>query len=285
MSRMRIAVAAVLCLCAVEAAWSQVPGGGPGGPRPRGPGGGEEKKEMKLPDDPKLRQIHGQFVTAAEKLAGEYERANQMDKARACYEEILRLVPNYPPAEEKLGKIRERESTAQRKIVDVMANQGWQDTGIRAIEGKPLVFKADGSWTFRVSYQLDANGIPIPAELRDFNLGSLVGMIIDPSDASSASAADSRPGGGRPGAGATGFGGNTGGAPGGGGPGGPGGARPGGGPGRDRSEGGPRPFFVGNQLELTAPRTGRVFLRMYDADPSDNVGKVTVTITGTFETK
>jgi hypothetical protein len=41
-------------------------------------------------------------------------------------------------------------------------------------------------------------------------------------------------------------------------------------------------FFVGARLEFTPTRTGRLLLRMYDADVSDNTGKLDVVITGLF---
>lgn len=158
-------------------------GGGPGG------AGGQNRNEpepLKLPDDPKLLELHKNFVLAAEKLAGDYERTNQVDKARACYSEILRLVPTYSPAADKLTKIKEKEATAEKKLVDVFANKGWQDTGINVLEGKPLTIRANGEWVIRMTYTLSPDGIEIPKELRDFPLGSLVGVISESADLSEA---------------------------------------------------------------------------------------------------
>ena len=45
-----------------------------------------------------------------------------------------------------------------------------------------------------------------------------------------------------------------------------------------------KPFFVGSGHEFSARRNGKLLLRMYDADPSDNTGKLQVTITGSFAT-
>ncbi|MGC3965897.1 MAG: hypothetical protein QM775_00550 [Pirellulales bacterium] len=160
---------------------------GPGGQQ-RGPGGnrGGEESTFKLPDDARLLTIHKNFVDAAEKLAGEYERANQTDKARDCYTEILRLVPSYSPAADKLNKIKEKEATAEKKLVDVLGNKGWQDTGINVIAGKPLSIRANGEWVMKMTYTLSPDGIEIPKELRDFPLGSLVGAISESADLSEA---------------------------------------------------------------------------------------------------
>jgi hypothetical protein len=40
---------------------------------------------------------------------------------------------------------------------------------------------------------------------------------------------------------------------------------------------------VGASSEFTPEKAGRLFLRMYDSDPSDNAGKLNVEIRGTFE--
>lgn len=227
------------------------PRGGPGGGEAgQGQGGNQSAPTATLPNDPKLLQLHQNFVLAAEKLADEYIRGNQMDKARDCLTEILRLVPTYAPAASKLEEIHAKELTAQRKVMDVMANQAWQDTGLDVVEGKPFAIMASGQWTFRVSYNMDANGIPIPEELRDFNLGSLVAVIATPEDIKAASSGQGRV---RP-------------------------ARDG----DQEEQPGFKPFFVGASVDMVAPKSGRLYLRMYDGDPSDNVGKVTVNISGTF---
>lgn len=145
-------------------------------------GGNRRPSQVELPDDPKLLEIHKNFVLAAEKLAGDYERGGQIDKARNCYTEILRLVPTYTPAEEKLAKIKEKEATAEKKLVDVYANKGWQDTGIQVIQGRPISFHSTGQWTFKMQYNLQADGLEIPKELRDFPLGSLIGLIAQSTD-------------------------------------------------------------------------------------------------------
>jgi hypothetical protein len=163
------------------------PGGNQQGGQ-RGPGGkgDDDENKIKLPDDPKLLMIHKNFVEAAEKLAADYERQNLPDKARDCYTEILRLVPTYSPAAEKLNAIKTKEATAEKKLVDVMGSKGWQDTGINVMAGKPLTIRANGEWVMKMTYTLSPDGIEIPKELRDFPLGSLVGAISESADLSEA---------------------------------------------------------------------------------------------------
>ena len=42
---------------------------------------------------------------------------------------------------------------------------------------KPIQILSKGSWTFTLKRKLDPNGMAIPKELKDFNLGCLVGVI------------------------------------------------------------------------------------------------------------
>lgn len=141
----------------------------------------EEEPPAPLPTDPRLLDIHRDFVRKAERLATEYENAGEYDKARDVYIEVLRLVPTYTPGVEKMNKLREQLATAERVVVDVFADRDWQDSGISLIQGKPVRIQARGEWTFKMTYKLPADGVEIPEKLRDFNLGALVG-VIDPSN-------------------------------------------------------------------------------------------------------
>lgn len=154
----------------------------PGGQANRGNAGrpDDEKKEFKLPEDPKLLKLHETFVLSAMKLALDYENAKDIEKAAKCYEEILRLVPSYAQAEQKLKEIKVKEAIADRKPFEVYANRTWQDTGVTVLEGKPITIKAAGSWSLKMSYALTADGIEIPKELQELPLGALVGVIAEP---------------------------------------------------------------------------------------------------------
>jgi len=209
------------------------PRGAPGGTPQTGPGTKPAGRAM--PTDPKLVAFHRDFVQKVEKLALQYESAKQMDKARTCYEEILKLVPEYPPARSKLDQMIQKEATAERKVIDIQANREWQDTGVITVPGKPMRIACKGSWTFNMSHQLGPTGMEIPKELRDFNLGSMIGII------------------------------NTG-AP----------------VGSDEAKK-IKPFLIGDVLEFFPDQQGRLMLRMYDSDNTDNAGRVSVEITGTFE--
>lgn len=185
---------------------------------------------MELAGDPRLQKLQVNFVVETATLAKEYERKKDLDGARTCYEYILKLVPHHPEAERKLEEIRGKEMTAEKKKLTVRATDGWQDTGVSVIANRPLSIRAEGTWTFKMEAVIDADGMEIPKELRDFNLGCLVGKIVS--------------------------GGNA-----------------------DENQ----PFMIGKEIELTPEQPGQLWLRMYDSDPSDNKGLISVEVQGTFK--
>jgi hypothetical protein len=173
------AIVAAAAAASLYAQQGNQPGGNRGGrDRDRGREEAAAADEgYKLPSDPKLLQLHKEFVQKAEKLAKDYENANQTDKARVVYEEILKLVPKYPAAVEALARIGEQEITAEKKSLDIFANKGLTDTGVIVQAGKPIRIVVTGTWTLNLSHELGPDGMEIPEELRDFDLGALVGGV------------------------------------------------------------------------------------------------------------
>lgn len=204
--------------------------------RPKGKGKGKDDDAPKvrpLPSDERLLTLHRDFVKKAETLAKEYEGDKDWGKARTVYEEILKLVPQYGPASTKLAEMLAKESSAKVATINVKANEGWQDTGIELLPGKPVQLTASGTWTFHLEVATNAAGLSIPEELRDFPLGCLIGYIASP--------------------------------------------------GVDPKEA--KPFVVGAGEPMILDVGGRLYLRMYDTDPSDNQGALKVEVRGTFEKK
>lgn len=189
-------------------------------------GGGE----MELAADPQIKKLQVNFVVDAARLARDYEKKKDLEGARACYEHILRVVPHHPDAERALKEIRNAEMTKETKSLVVKATEGWQDTGINVQVDRALTIRADGSWTFAMKQELSADGMEIPKELKEFNLGCLVGKIVTPGDTEDSA-----------------------------------------------------PFMIGKEKEITPEKPGRLYLRMYDYDPSDNKGLLKIVIQGTFE--
>ena len=121
--------------------------------------------------------LRPEFVRAAERLAAAYERNKEYGKALDVYGEILKLVPQYAQARAKFQLLRQRQATAQTASLEVRADRPWQPTGIQVLQGKPITIRATGVWTFHLTRKLGPDGMPIPEQLRDYNLGCLIGMI------------------------------------------------------------------------------------------------------------
>src|SRR5438094_10066078 len=108
----QVVLLAVFCLAAPMSAQEE----GNKGPK-------EEKPKVKpLPDDKKLLSLHLDSVKKAVKLANEYEGTKDWGKARAGYEEILKLVPQYPSAIAKLAELIQLEAWSQKTWVVVKAD-------------------------------------------------------------------------------------------------------------------------------------------------------------------
>jgi hypothetical protein len=205
-------------------------GNGNASPTTGGNADGGNDGGPEVSSDPRIADAQKDFVVKVAKLAKDYEKGKDTEAARECYEQILRVVPNHPEAQKALERIRDKEMTADSKTMIVKATEKWQDTGINVIANRPINIHAEGNWTFKMTAVLKANGMAIPEEMKEFNLGQLVGQIVtagDPKDI--------------------------------------------------------KPFAIGEDADVTPDQAGRLMLRMYDYDPSDNAGKLTVTIQGTFE--
>lgn len=188
-------------------------------------------KAPQLPNDPKLQDLHRDFIVKAERLATEYERKQDLDGAQAVYQSLLKLAPDHKLAEQALSRVLEAQAQ-DKKIVRVSARGEWQDTGVSLLQGKPVHLLAKGQWT--VINSVGPAGFEIPKEMRPkdnrIKLGTLIGVVV--------------PEGGNPQA--------------------------------------ARPFAIGDSHSFTASTDGRLFLRMFDVDPSDNQGIMSVMIRSSF---
>ena len=185
-----------------------------------------------FPEDPQLLALHKEFIGKAEKLAAEYERKKQLDRAREVYESLVRLVPKYDKAESGLKRVLNSQARTDRRVVEVQASRSWQDTGASLVQGMPVQVEVKGTW--KLVFESGPEGIQVPEEMRPaggkIRLGMLVAVI-----ANSASELEDA-----------------------------------------------RPFALDPEESFIAPKSGRLFLKMFDVDPSDNEGKLYVMIQSSF---
>jgi len=194
---------------------------------------GDKEDKVKIITDPELMELHLDFVKKTEKLGQKYEKEKNWSRAKDCYEQILKLAPQYPPAKAKVEQLLQMEAQAQSQVIVLAANEKWKDTGIILLEDRPVTIRATGTWTFRLTGEVGPAGLKIPEDLREFDPGCLVGMIVPPEVSD---------------------------------------------PKKDL-----KPFMIGQEKQFLAPRTGRLFLQMYDNDVRDNEGELTIEIRGTYQ--
>jgi hypothetical protein len=201
------------------------------------PLGAQEKKgkeeKVKIVSDPDLIKLHMAFLKDAEKLAIKYEKDKQWSKAKDCYEQMLKLAPQHPGVKAKYEQLLQMEAGAQSHVLVLGATESWKDTGIIVLEDRPVTIRASGTWSFRLAADVTAAGLKFPEDLREFDPGCLVGMIVPPDVKDFKKEV--------------------------------------------------KPFLIGTEKQLLAPKTGRLYVQMYDNNVDDNEGELTIEIRGTFQ--
>jgi len=152
-----LVAAATLCLLSTGPALSQVP----------------KSKDLDRQHD----DIVKDFVNRTQKLALQYQQAGSYNKAKESLELILKVAPDDQQAQSLLEKLHKQELTENKKVLKIMANQGWQKTGLQVLEGKPLAIEAKGDWVFVMRRTVGADGIDVPPDMQKFPLGALIGRI------------------------------------------------------------------------------------------------------------
>ncbi len=122
-------------------------------------------------------EILKDFASRAHKLALQYQQAGSYDKAKETLDLILKVAPEDAPAKTLLEKISKQELSENKKVLKVMANQTWQNTGLAVQEGKPVAIEVKGEWVFKMTRTVGPEGLEMPDEMKRFPLGALIGVI------------------------------------------------------------------------------------------------------------
>ncbi len=185
-------------------------------------------------------EILKDFATRAHKLALQYQQAGSYDKAKETLDLILKVAPDDAPAKTLLEKISRQELSENKKVVKVMANQSWQNTGLAVQEGKPVAIEVKGEWVFKMTRTVGPEGLAMPDEMKRFPLGALIGVIAGDDGGGAAAKKNAKQ--------------------------------------QERDLN--RPFLVGDEKVFTPNATGVLFLKIHDTEENDNQGQLTVTISG-----
>ena len=185
-------------------------------------------------------EIVKNFVERTHKLALQYQQAGSYGKAKETLDLILKVSPDDPQAKAQLDKMKKQELSENKKTLKVLANQGWQKTGVQVVEGKPVVIEAKGDWVFVMRRTVGPEGIEMPDDMKKFPLGSLIGAIEVDETVPRKEPREGK---------------------------------------KDKDPSRPFLIGSQKVLEK-APATGFLYLKMHDTEEADNQGQLTVTISG-----
>jgi hypothetical protein len=132
--------------------------------------------------DAKANEIQSGFIKNAEDLAGDYFEAGDYDKARILLKSIQALEPEHPNLDLKLKKLDEESIGSNGVELDVNSHDGWTPVNVIVSEGKPIRFKAEGSYKLSIAGTLGPAGLPAgktPLEFAgDLPIGALIGVVM-----------------------------------------------------------------------------------------------------------
>ena len=86
------------------------------------------------------------YLTGLLQLAGDYEDAGDMEKARQTLQTILRLKPDTESVRERLKEIDEAAFDANSISVEVDSARSWVATGVAVTREQPIRLVSEGSY-------------------------------------------------------------------------------------------------------------------------------------------
>jgi tetratricopeptide (TPR) repeat protein len=190
--------------------------------------------------DQQAQRAQEQFLAELEQLAKGYEDAGQTERAKEMLQEILKIRPDHPDAQQTLARFAEQVFRDNSLDVDVEAAHGWTSAGVAVRQGQAIRFEATGTYRYIVNETLGPDGFPrtdVVNEMADLPAGALVGVVVPP-------------------------------------------PAPGEQPRADGPVLKSRPFLVGSANEFSPAEDGLLYLKLNTPPNSKSTGKVRVKISG-----
>lgn len=132
--------------------------------------------------DNRADDLERDYLTGLLQLAGDYEAAGQMDKARETLQAILRLKPDTESVRDRLREMDEAVFNANSTVVEVDAARSWTATGVAVTRDQPVRLSAEGSYRFIVNETVGPDGFSTENRMQDMAAdvpaGALMGIII-----------------------------------------------------------------------------------------------------------
>lgn len=132
--------------------------------------------------DNRAESLERDYVTGLLDLAGEYEQAGQVDKARETLQAILKLKPDTQSVKDKLQELDNVVFDAHSTTVDVDVARSWVATGVVVTRDQKIRLSAEGTYHYIVNDTVGPAGFASQDKLQDMAAGvpagALMGIII-----------------------------------------------------------------------------------------------------------
>ena len=132
--------------------------------------------------DSRGENLERDYLTGLLDLAGDYEEAGNMERARETLRTILRLKPDTESVRERLQEIDEAAFDANSISVEVDSARSWVATGVAVTREQPIRLVSEGSYRFIVNDTVGPGGFSTGDQLQEMAAavpaGALMGIIV-----------------------------------------------------------------------------------------------------------
>jgi hypothetical protein len=115
-------------------------------------------------------------------IAGLYEDAGQLERAKSLLEVLLKLNPDFPAIKERVDKLETKILDVQEVKYNLDTSKGWVAVGAGVAPDKVIRFDTEGEYKLSFSASLTADGFPeIETEseyVHSLPCGILMGMVV-----------------------------------------------------------------------------------------------------------
>lgn len=134
--------------------------------------------------DKEADRLEKEFVDRLVDLAGNYEDAGDLERAKATYGKVLSLDSSRNEVRKRLEELRNRVFDDNEVQVEIEVARGWVATGLKIRQDEAIRFTAEGTYKFIANMDLSAEGTATSEVSRDMvsgiPLGQLMGVVLPP---------------------------------------------------------------------------------------------------------
>lgn len=131
--------------------------------------------------DFKAEKAEQEYLKTLVDLAGDYEKAGDIERSKEMLNAILKLKPDTDSIKQKLKAFEEEVFDRKSTVIDLDVSQGWINAGVLVTKDMPVRVQADGSYRMMINEELGPQGYKQNDATKDLvagiPAGALVGMI------------------------------------------------------------------------------------------------------------